>query len=124
MFQPDGAELFHFDDGFSSWIANLTSVVTDDTWGDHGLCMVLQTTLINTINSPPRHYEVMICSNRLVLGHAHELHMFIKTITPRVRNNKQTAVTNMCKTALLEKLISFSLTFRMLQHSSSDVTID
>ena len=35
MFQPDGAELFHFDDGFSSWDANLSSFVTDNTRDDH-----------------------------------------------------------------------------------------
>ena len=28
---PDGAELFHFDTGFSSSDANLTSFVTDNT---------------------------------------------------------------------------------------------
>ena len=93
------------------------------SWIMHGVANRFET-CIRMINSPPRHCEVMICSNRLVLGHAHELHMFIKTITPRVRNNKQTAVTKMWKTALLEKLISFSLTFRMLRHSSSEVTID
>ena len=34
MFQPERAELVHFDDGFSSWNAYLISFVTDDTWGD------------------------------------------------------------------------------------------
>ena len=68
MFQPDGAELFHFDDGFSSWDANLTSFVTDDTWGDrvilHGAANRFET-YIDMTNSPPRHYDVMICSNQV-----------------------------------------------------------
>ena len=78
MFQPDGAELFHFDDGFSSWDANLTGFVTDDTWGVHVIphCAANRfETCIHLINSPPRHYDVMICSNRLVLGHVHERHV-------------------------------------------------
>ena len=79
MFQPDGAELFHLDDGFSSWDANLTSVVTDDTWGDHGImhgAANLFETCIHMINSPSRYYDVlMTCSNRLVLGHIYELHV-------------------------------------------------
>ena len=78
MFQPDGAELFHFDDGISSWNAYLTSFVTADTWGDHVILIGAANqfeTCIHLINNPPRHYDVMICSNRLVLGHAHELHV-------------------------------------------------
>ena len=78
MFQPDRVELVHFDDGFSSWNAYLISFGTDDTWGDrvilHGAANRFET-CIDMINSPPRHYDVMICSNRLVLGHAHELHV-------------------------------------------------
>ena len=85
MFQPDGAELFHFDDGFSSGDhfgggtdANLTSFVTKNTWGDHVILHGAANrfeTCIDMINSPPRHYDIMTCSNRLVLGHAHELHV-------------------------------------------------
>ena len=78
MFQPDGAELFHFDDGFSSWDANLTSFVTKNTWGDHVILHGAANrfeTCIDMTDSPPRHYDVMTCSNRLVLGHAHELHV-------------------------------------------------
>ena len=78
MFQPDGAELFHFDDGFSSWDANLTSFVTDDTWGVRVILLGAANrfeTFIDMTNSPSRHYDVMICSKRLVLGHVHELHV-------------------------------------------------
>ena len=78
MFQPDGAELFHCDDGFSSWDANLTTFVTDNTRDDHVILHGAANrfeTYIDMTNSPPRHYDVMTCSNRLLLGHAHELHV-------------------------------------------------
>ena len=62
MFQSDGAELFHFDDGFSSLDANLTSFVTDNTWGDHvilhGAANRFETCMDMT-NSPPRHYDAI-----------------------------------------------------------------
>ena len=78
MFQPDGAELFHFDNEFSSSDANLTSFVTDYAWADHVILHGAANrfeTFIDMTNSPPRHYDVMTCSKRLVLGHAHELHV-------------------------------------------------
>ena len=78
MFQPGRAELFHFDNGFSSSDANLTSFVTDNTWDDHVILHRAANhleTCIDMTNSPPRDYDVMTCSNRLVLGHAHELHV-------------------------------------------------
>ena len=80
MFQPDGAELFHFDKAFSSSDANLTSFVKDNTWDDHVIlrmhCPANRfETCIDMTNSPPRHYDVMTCSKRLVLGHAHELYV-------------------------------------------------
>ena len=78
MFQPDGAELFHFYNRFSSSDANLTSFVTDNTRDDHVILHGAANrfeTYIDMTNSPPRHYDVMTCSNRLVLGHAHELHV-------------------------------------------------
>ena len=78
MFQSDRVELVHFDDGFSSWNAYLISFVTDDTWGDHVILHGAANrfeTCIDMNNSAPRHYDVMICSNRLVVGHAHELHV-------------------------------------------------
>ena len=76
MFQPDRAELFLCHNGFSSSDANLTSFVTDNTWDDHVILhgAAIQT-CIDMSNSPPRHYDVMTCSKRLVLGHAHELHV-------------------------------------------------
>ena len=61
-----------------TWDANLTSFVTDDTWGVHVILHGAANrfeTCIHMINSPPRHYDVMICSNTLVLGHAHELNV-------------------------------------------------
>ena len=80
--------------------------MTDNTWDDHVILHGAANrfeTCTDMTNSPPSHYDVMTCSNRLVLGHAHELHVRKKQITPGVRNNNQTAVTNMWKTALLEK---------------------
>ena len=70
MFQPDGAELFRCDDGFSSWDTNLTSFVTDNTRDDHVILRGAANhfeAYIDMTNSPPRHYDVMTCSNRLVL---------------------------------------------------------
>ena len=78
MFQPDRAELSHFDDGFSSWDANLSSFVINNTWDDHVIlhgAANRSETYIDMTNSPPRHYDVMTCSNTLVLGHVHELHV-------------------------------------------------
>ena len=82
--QPDGTELFHFVDGYPSWDAYLTSMMADGTWGDHvilhGAANCFQT-CIHVISSLPHRHDVMICpefdvtgSNRLVLGHVHELH--------------------------------------------------
>ena len=82
--QPDGTELFQFVDGYSSWNAYLISMMTDGTWGDHvilhGAANCFQT-CIHVISSLPHRHDVMICpefdvtgSNRLVLGHLHELH--------------------------------------------------
>ena len=82
--QPDGTELFHFVDGYPSWDAYLTSMMVDGTWGDHvilhGAANFFQT-CIHVISSLPHRHDVMICpefdvsgSNRLVLGHVHELH--------------------------------------------------
>ncbi|CAH3180165.1 unnamed protein product [Porites lobata] len=81
---PDGTELFHFVDGYSSWDAYLTSMLANGTWGDHvilhGAANCFQT-CIHVISSLPHRHDVMICpefdvtgSNRLVLGHLHELH--------------------------------------------------
>ncbi|CAH3140169.1 unnamed protein product, partial [Porites lobata] len=81
---PDGTELFHFVDGYPSWDAYLTSMMVDGTWGDHvilhGAANFFQT-CIHVISSLPHRHDVMICpefdvsgSNRLVLGHVHELH--------------------------------------------------
>ena len=58
--------------------------MTDGTWGDHvilhGAANCFQT-CIHVISSLPHRHDVMICpefdvtgSNRLVLGHVHELH--------------------------------------------------
>ena len=82
--QPDGTELFHFVDGYPSWDAYLTSMMADGTWGDHvilhGAANCFRT-CIHVISSLPHRYDVMVCpefdvtgSNRLVLGHLHELH--------------------------------------------------
>ena len=84
LLQPDGTELFHFVDGCSSWAAYLASMMTDGTWGDHvilhGAANFFET-CIHVINSLPHHNDIWICpeydvtgSNRLVLGHVHELH--------------------------------------------------
>ncbi|CAH3149341.1 unnamed protein product, partial [Porites lobata] len=81
---PDGTKLFHFVDGCSSWAAYLASMMTDGTWGDHvilhGAANCFET-CIHVINSLPHHNDIWICpeydvtgSNRLVLGHVHELH--------------------------------------------------
>ena len=82
--QPDGTELFQFVDGYSSWDAYLTSMMTDGTWGDHVILHGAATrfeTCIHVISSLPHHNDVIICpeyddagDNRLVLGHVHELH--------------------------------------------------
>ena len=59
-------------------------MMADGTWGDHvilhGAANCFQT-CIHVISSLPHRYDVMICpeydvtsSNRLVLGHVHELH--------------------------------------------------
>ena len=82
--QPDGTELFHFVDGYPSWDAYLTSMMADGTWGDHvvlhGAANCFRT-CIHVISSLPHRYDAMVCpefditgSNRLVLGHVHELH--------------------------------------------------
>ena len=84
ILQPDGTELFQFVDGYSSWDAYLTSMMTDGTWGDHvilhGAANCFET-CIHVISSLSHHNDVMICpeyddngNNRLVLGHMHELH--------------------------------------------------
>ena len=84
LLQPDGTKLFHFVDGCSSWAAYLASMMTDGTWGDHvilyGAANCFET-CIHVINSLPHHNDIWICpeydvtgSNRLVLGHLHELH--------------------------------------------------
>ncbi|CAH3180968.1 unnamed protein product, partial [Porites lobata] len=81
---PNGTELFHFVDGYSSWDAYLTCMMVDGTWGDHvilrGAANCFQT-CIHVISSLPHCHDVMICpeydvtgSNRLVLGHVDELH--------------------------------------------------
>ena len=62
--------------------------MTDNTWDDHVILHGAANrfeTCTDMTNSPPRHYDVMTCSNRLVLGHAHELHVRKKQITPGVR---------------------------------------
>ena len=82
--QLDGTELFHFVDGYPSWDAYLSSMMADGTWGDHvilhGAANCFET-CIHVISSLPHRHDVMICpefdvtgSNRLVLGHLHELH--------------------------------------------------
>ena len=59
-------------------------MLADGTWGDHvilhGAANCFQT-CIHVISSLPHRHDVMICpeydvtgSNRLVLGHLHELH--------------------------------------------------
>ena len=61
MFQPDGGEIIHFDDEFSSWNANLTSFVTDNTWDDHVILHGAANRFeicTHIINSPLRHYDV------------------------------------------------------------------
>ena len=84
VLQPDGTELFQFVDGYSSWDAYLTSMMTNGTWGDHvilhGAANCFET-CIHVISSLSHHNDVMICpeyddtgNNRLVLGHVHELH--------------------------------------------------
>ena len=84
LLQLDGTKLFHFVDGCSSWAAYLASMMTDGTWGDHvilyGAANCFET-CIHVINSLPHHNDIWICpeydvtgSNRLVLGHLHELH--------------------------------------------------
>ena len=40
-----------------------------------------------------------------------------------MRNNTQTAVTNMTIKRMLENKNSFNLTFRMFRHTSSEVTV-
>ncbi|CAH3177712.1 unnamed protein product, partial [Porites evermanni] len=81
---PDGTELFHFVDGYPSWDAYLSSMMADGTWGDHlilhGAANCFQT-CIHVMSSLQHRHDVMICpefdvtgSNRLVLGHLHELH--------------------------------------------------
>ena len=111
MFQPDGAELFHFDDGFSSGNAYLFSFVTDSTWGDH---VILHSAanhfgiFIDMINSPPRHYDVMTCNNRLV----HDMRTSFKFREIISKLRLQTCG----KPPLLKKLMSYNLTFRILQH--------
>ena len=83
LLQPDGTDLFHFVDGYSSWNAYLTSMKENGTWGDHVILFGAANcfeTCIYVISSLPHHHDVMICpeyvtgSNRLVLGHVHELH--------------------------------------------------
>ena len=84
LLQPDGTELFDFVDGHSSWDAYLTNMMTDGTWGDyvilHGAANCFKT-CIHVFSSLPNRDVVMICpenddtgSNRLLLGHVHELH--------------------------------------------------
>jgi len=84
LLQPDGTDLFHFVDGYSSWNAYLTIMKANGTLGDHVLLFDAANyfaTCIHVISSLPRHHhDVMICpeydvtdSNRLVLGHVHEL---------------------------------------------------
>ena len=84
LLQPDGTDLFHFVDGYSSWNAYLTNIVADGTWGDHvvlrGAAKYFET-CIQVISSLPHHHDIMICpeydvtgSNRLVLGHVYEFH--------------------------------------------------
>ena len=84
LLQPDGTDLFHFVDGYSSWNGYLTTMMADGTWGDHvvlyGAANCFET-CIHVISSLPHHHDVMICpeydvtgSNRLVLGHVRELH--------------------------------------------------
>ena len=84
LLQPDGTDLFHFVDGYSSWNAYLTTMMADGTWGDHvilhGAANCFET-CVHVISSLPHHHDVIICpeydvtgSNRLVLGHVYELH--------------------------------------------------
>ena len=84
LLQPDGTDLFHFVDGYSSWNDYLTDMMADGTWGDHLILHAAANrfkTCIRVISSLPHHDDVMICpeydvtgGNRLVLGHVHELH--------------------------------------------------
>ena len=82
--QPDGTDLFHFVHGYTSWDVYLTSMMKDGTSGDHVIlygaanCYEM---CVDVISSLGRDREVMVCpefddtgSNRLVLGHAYELH--------------------------------------------------
>ena len=84
LLQPDGTDLFHFVDGYSSWNAYLTSIKENGTWGDHVILFGAANCFekcIYVISSLPHHHDVMICpdyhvtgSNRLALGLVHELH--------------------------------------------------
>ena len=86
LLQPDVRDLFHFVDGYSSWYAYLTNMVAVSIWGDQVVLCGAETlnffeTRIHVISSLPHHHDVMICpeydvtgSNRLELGHVHELH--------------------------------------------------
>ena len=76
LLQPDGTDLFHFVDGYSSWNAYLKNMMADGTWGDHvilhGAANCFET-CVHVISSLPHHHDVMICpeydvtgSNRLV----------------------------------------------------------
>ena len=59
-------------------------MMADSTWGDHVILRGAANcfrTCIHVISSLPHRYDVMVCpefdvtgSNRLVLGHLHELH--------------------------------------------------
>ena len=90
--KPDGTQLFHFVDGYSSWNTYLTSMMADGTWGDHVILHAAAncfTTCIRVISSLPHHDDVMICpeydvtgGNRFVLGHVHELH-YVSLIPPK-----------------------------------------
>ena len=84
LVQPDGTDLFHFVHGYPSWDAYLTSMMNGGTWGDH---VILYGTAncfrmcVHVISSLGHDRDVMVCpefddtgSNRLVLGHVHELH--------------------------------------------------
>ena len=72
------------------WDAYLTSMMTDATWSDHviphGAANCFET-CIQVVSS--HHNDVIICpeydvtaSNRLVLGHVHELH-YVSLIPPK-----------------------------------------
>ena len=82
--QPDGTDLFYFVYGYPSWDAYLTSMMKDGTWGDHVIlygaanCYEM---CVHVISSLGHDRDVMVWpqfddtgSNRLVLGHEHELH--------------------------------------------------